>query len=122
MLWGWANERIISLLFFLSFRPFILILELYHKISSQNRIKFLKDPTDAFNRSIILILLIQLFPVSSHSAIFNIPPEDAGALVDVIDTSNSNGEGDIINLAIGSTYALSPANDFRIPFAAEAFN
>ncbi len=71
---------------------------------------------------IAFILFLQILPVSSHSAVFNIPPGDVSALIDAIITSNSNGEVDTINLANGSTYTLSPANDGRIPFPADGVN
>jgi len=69
-----------------------------------------------------LIVFIYILPVSSHSAVFNIPPGDVGVLIDAINSSNSNGQSDTINLAIGSTYTLSPTNDARIPFLENGFN
>ena len=115
-------KRFISLLFFLSIIPFTLILKFYNITKSQHVVSFTRDTKVRFLQFLVLFLLMHLVPVSSHSAIFNIPPEDVGALIDAIILSNSNGEGGTINLAVGSTYTLSPANDVRIPFSADGFN
>jgi hypothetical protein len=57
------------------------------------------------------IILILLLPLSTHSAVFNVSSGDVGALIDAINTANSNGEADTINLPAG-TYSLTDADNF----------
>lgn len=58
-----------------------------------------------------LIFLSFLFTSSAlHSATFNIPDGNVTALINAMNTANTNGESDIINLATNGTYVFTTVN------------
>ena len=77
-------------------------------------------PARLFRFALVASWLLGLWVVppsrTVHAATFDIPAGDVTALIDAINTANANGVPDVINLAAGSTYVLSPASDARIPF------
>ncbi len=58
----------------------------------------------------LAIIIVALEPV--HAAVFNCPAGDVGCLIDAINTANSNGEDDTINLE-SSTYTLTDVNNIN---------
>src|SRR5438093_1529599 len=56
---------------------------------------------------ISLLFFLSLSSVAAYSAVFNISSGDVTGLIDAINTANSNGEADTINLEPG-TYILTP--------------
>src|SRR3989344_2002188 len=53
------------------------------------------------------IVYLSLFASTIFAQDFNIPPSDSNALVTAINSANSNGETDTINLGTSSTYVLT---------------
>ena len=49
--------------------------------------------------------------VSSHAAVFEVPPGNVGALQAAIMSANANGEDDVINLAPGALYLLQSVDN-----------
>jgi gliding motility-associated-like protein len=58
----------------------------------------------------ILLLLSLLLPLWVKAAVFTIADGDVTGLITAINTANTNGEADIINLAMNGTYTLTAIN------------
>ncbi len=61
--------------------------------------------------SVIVSLFLLLSVIPAYSAVFNIPSGNVTALIAAINTANSNGEQNTINLEAG-TYTLTAADNF----------
>ena len=59
----------------------------------------------------ISVLLFSLITNMVFGAVFNIPNGDVVAFINAINTANSNGQADIINLAFNGTYDFSNSNN-----------
>ncbi len=59
----------------------------------------------------VLLGLLLLLVYEVKSATFTIPNDDVAALIEAINTANSNGEADIINLFTNGTYNLTSVNN-----------
>lgn len=68
-------------------------------------------PMTALRAAAILFGVSLYCPVPTRAAEFNIPDGDVPALIAAINTANSNGEADTINLAAGGMYLLSAADN-----------
>jgi hypothetical protein len=55
----------------------------------------------------MLPALAALLPLAGHAAVFNIGSGDVAGLIAAIQTSNTNGEANVINLAPGGNYTLT---------------
>jgi len=61
-------------------------------------------------KKMILLSLLLLFICEVKAATFNIPNGDVTALINAINTANTNTEADLINLATNGTYTLTAVN------------
>ena len=57
--------------------------------------------------SLLIAVVTTLLPDVGQAAVFNISDGDVAGLIAAINTANSNGEADTINLAAGGTYTLT---------------
>src|SRR5436190_1753073 len=55
----------------------------------------------------VCYLLGLLITTAAHAAVFNIPNGDVAALKNAMNTANTNGEADVINLAANGSYILT---------------
>jgi hypothetical protein len=62
-------------------------------------------------------LLVGLLPVSGEAATFNIANGDVAGLIAAIQTANTNGEENVINLAPKGTYTLTAVSEYPAEYA-----